>query len=58
MQAGPGPTRIGDFEAKIVRYDDAPTECTIFPTDVSERERTTTWLTAREGSYCSLDAMR
>jgi hypothetical protein len=43
----------------VERYDDAPDECTIFPrTATSDLPRTTTWVTAQEGSYCSLDDVR
>jgi hypothetical protein len=42
------------FEATVVSYEDAPDECTIYPTDVSGHRRTTTWITAKEGSFCQL----
>jgi hypothetical protein len=45
---------LESFEATVVRYEDAPDECTIYPTDVSGHRRTTTWITAKEGSFCSL----
>lgn len=44
------------FEATVVSYEDAPDECTIYPTDVSGDRRTTTWITAKEGSFFSLPA--
>lgn len=46
------------LEGTIVRYDDRPDECTLHPTDLSERERTTAWITAKEGSYVSASAWR
>ncbi|QWC20193.1 hypothetical protein [Halorubrum sp. 2020YC2] len=46
------------FEAAIVSDDEDSTECTIFPRDVDEDRRTTAWITAREGAYCSVDSMR
>jgi hypothetical protein len=43
----------------VERYDDAPDECTLFPRNASaEFPRTTAWLTAKEGSYRSLDDSR
>jgi hypothetical protein len=44
------------FEATVVSYDDAPDECTIYPTDITGDRRTTTWITAKEGSFLSLPA--
>ena len=41
------------FAAAIVTYEDAPDECTIYPEDVSTGQRQTTWITAKEGSFCS-----
>lgn len=41
------------FAATIVTHEDAPDECTIYPRDVDEASRTTTWITAKEGSFCS-----
>lgn len=46
------------FEASIVSDDEQSTECTIYPTDVDEDRRTTAWITAREGAYCSAASMR
>lgn len=46
------------FESKIVDYDESPSECTIFATDASAEQQTTTWLTAREGAYVSAREMR
>jgi hypothetical protein len=47
------------LDGHVEQYDDAPDECTIFPrTASSDLPRTTTWLTALEGSYCSLEERR
>ena len=43
-----------ELEATIVEYDDAPNECTIAPTDVSDVDRMSTWISAQEGSYVEL----
>jgi hypothetical protein len=58
---GLAPVFDADFvlHARVEQYDDAPDECTIFPRVASsEFPRTTTWLTAQEGSYVSLDDAR
>lgn len=44
--------------AKIVVSATDPAECTIFPRDVAEGDRLTTWLSAREGSFVALAEMR
>lgn len=44
--------------SRIVEFEDRPSECTIFPSDASETERLTTWMTAKEGSYVRLDGMQ
>ncbi|VTT88152.1 hypothetical protein DM2_1486 [Halorubrum sp. DM2] len=46
------------FEAAIVSDNGRSTECTIFPRDVDEDRRTTAWITAHEGAYCSAASMR
>ena len=46
------------LEGTVVRYDDRPDECTIHPTDPTEGERTTAWITAKEGSYVCASAWR
>ncbi|WP_416840310.1 hypothetical protein [Haloferax sp. DFSO52] len=46
-----------EYVAIVAPYDDAPDECTIFPTGLSEAELLTTWISAEEGSYVSLDEM-
>lgn len=44
--------------ADIVVSDDGPAECTIYPEDVSGFEVRTTWISAKEGSFVSLDDAR
>ncbi|KAB1198102.1 MULTISPECIES: hypothetical protein [Haloferax] len=46
-----------EYVAIVAPYDDAPDECTIFPAGLSEEELLTTWVSAAEGSYVSLDEM-
>ncbi|KAB1194811.1 hypothetical protein GJR96_06970 [Haloferax sp. MBLA0076] len=46
-----------EYTAIVAPYDDAPDECTIFPAGLSEDELVTTWISAQEGSYVSLDEM-
>lgn len=41
----------------IVEYEDAPDECTIYPRGVSGGARTTTWISAKEGSYVDLESV-
>ena len=43
--------------AEIVLPRDGPAECTLFPPDLVGFERTTTWITAEEGSFVSLTDM-
>jgi hypothetical protein len=54
VAVGPDP----DVDAAIVERDDGLDELTISPADVEGFERMTTWITAREGSYVSLEEMR
>jgi hypothetical protein len=42
------------LESIIERYEDQPDECTIFQSDVSDRRRLSTWISAKEGSYVDL----
>jgi hypothetical protein len=41
----------GHLKSVIERYNDQPDHCTIFDPD---RERCSTWITAKEGSYVDL----
>jgi hypothetical protein len=58
MNTDSGTPRYEVFEAAIVSGDGRSTECTIYPRDVDEDRRTTAWITAREGAYCSAASMR
>lgn len=42
--------------ATVVRNGDAPDECTLHPVNPTTKERTTVWITAKEGSYLSLSS--
>lgn len=44
--------------AEIVVSQNRPAECTIFPPDATDFDRLTTWITAKEGSFISLEDMR
>jgi hypothetical protein len=44
--------------AEVVVSQDRPAECTLFPPEADDFERMTTWITAREGSFVSLDDVR
>lgn len=44
--------------AEIVVSRDHPAECTLYPADASGMELMTSWITAREGSFVSLERMR
>ena len=60
---GPRPNRGAGDRPPILfgcveRYDDAPDEFTLYPADCEESEVVTTWISAREGSYVDVEAMR
>ncbi|WP_276274821.1 hypothetical protein [Haladaptatus sp. QDMS2] len=38
-------------------YEDEPDECTLFPLNASEEARLTTWISAAEGSFVSVEEM-
>ena len=42
----------------VVEYDDEADECTIYPLAADEEERMTTWISAKQESYVSLQEMR
>lgn len=44
--------------AEIIVSQNSPAECTVFPPDATDFERLTTWITAKEGSFISLEDMR
>lgn len=43
--------------AEVVLSRNRPTECTISPVDADDFERMTTWITAEEGSFVSVEEM-
>lgn len=49
---------VPELRAQETTTSDGTTECTIFPADMSPAERTTTWITATEGSYLDVEAAR
>jgi hypothetical protein len=50
-----GPTRIADFTATVVRFEDGPSRCTIHPRDVSDQDKTTVWISAENAAFSSVD---
>jgi hypothetical protein len=44
--------------AEIIVSQNRSAECTVFPPDATDFERLTTWITAKEGSFTSLEDMR
>lgn len=58
MQPNEEGPRAASFVASVVAYEECPNECTISPANVDTHHRTTTWITAKEGSYCSLLSRR
>lgn len=44
--------------AVVQADDDGPDECTIYPAAVDPDRRTTTWITAMEGSFMALEDCR
>lgn len=52
-RSAPDTDRFEAFAAALVTYEDAPDECTIYPEDIPSSQRQTTWITAKEGSFCS-----
>lgn len=47
-----------ELDAQMTATDDGTIECTIYPTEAPDGRRTTTWITAEEGSYVALDEVR
>lgn len=45
-------------EARLVRYDHAPDELTLYPRDVTRGRKPTTWVSAEEGSFVDLQEFR
>lgn len=52
------PANGTEYSAIVERYDSRPNQCTIFRSDLSDIERTTTWISANEGSFVCLALMR
>lgn len=50
--------RSGGFRAVVERYRDEPNQCTIFPKEMDQEERVTTWISAKEPSYVDLWTQR
>jgi hypothetical protein len=46
------------YRAVVEAYEDRPDQCTIFPREAAGIDRMSTWITAREGSYVSIEKMR
>lgn len=46
------------LESTIATYDDQPDECTLHPPEPTDSERTTAWVTAKQGAYVSAVAWR
>ena len=44
--------------ARVEEYDDGTDECTIYPANATATELPTTWVSAEEGSFVSLEEMR
>ena len=47
-----------EFEHVVVVNDDEPAECTIFPSECTDDEILTNWVTAQSGSFVTLETMR
>lgn len=48
----------GGLVAHVETYDGAPDECTIYPAGLGDDDLMTSWITAEEGSFLPLSAMR
>jgi hypothetical protein len=53
---GPGDADV--LRARIATDDERPDELTIVPPDVEPAAQATKWISAREGSFVELDAVR
>jgi len=49
---------LPSLTATVVEYENEPNECTIHPIDPPTEDRTTAWISAREGSYVELQRCR
>ncbi|MFB6068611.1 MAG: hypothetical protein ABEJ90_01630 [Halobacterium sp.] len=52
------PPREFELRAVVVDYDVGANRCTLYPTDVSDEERLTHWLTADEDAFAALEEWR
>ncbi|MFB6301417.1 MAG: hypothetical protein ABEH78_00935 [Haloferacaceae archaeon] len=46
------------LRATVVRYDASPDRRTVYPAGVADHERLTRWLSADDGAFVDLDAVR
>ncbi|MFB6097481.1 MAG: hypothetical protein ABEJ74_08845 [Haloferacaceae archaeon] len=46
------------LRAVVTEYGDHPDECTLYPTDATEAELVTTWITAEGDAFVDLEAVR
>lgn len=44
------------IHATVIQNENQPDECTLHPATPSKDERTTAWITAKEGSYIPLSS--
>ncbi|MFB6151456.1 MAG: hypothetical protein ABEJ40_06590 [Haloarculaceae archaeon] len=58
----PGRDRWDDghtgYRAIIERYENAPDQCTIFPADAADDERTVSWISAENPAFVDLRSCR
>ena len=46
-----------ELDHVVVKNDDGPDECAIFPSEAAETELLTAWISASEGAYVDLESM-
>jgi hypothetical protein len=51
-------TASAELRAHVSTSDDGTTECTLYPAQVPEERWTTTWISAKEGSFVDLASHR
>lgn len=54
---GPPDDDRPELSARVTTTSDGTTECTIFPTNVPEAERTTRWITAAEDGFLNFEEL-
>lgn len=54
---GPDPLPL-ELIARTINPTDGPRECTLYPTVVAEDAVSTTWITAKEGSFVPVERAR